>query len=276
VGQFDLFFADPPYNIGVDYGGGKAADSLTPDENLASCRRWLKLAANAVRPGGAVWLLLPDEWVGILDYVCRMELGLHMRNWIKWHETFGVQTTNKFARTSRHVLYYVRPSHPTTDDNRFTFNPDAVKVPSDRQTKYNDSRGAAGGKVMGDVWTVSRVAGTFSERAEGFKNQIPEELLTRVILSTTRPRDKVLEFFSGSGSLARVCLAEGRCYEGYERHGRNASRSHARVTERAAELRREKARVKIDLGNATTTVVVTKNQVPEGPRKNPEDFSDRG
>lgn len=237
AGEYDMAFGDPPYNIGVDYGAGSQTDKKSTEQYMSFTRGWLGVASRAVRAGGAVWVLLPDEWVGFADYVCRFELGLSMRNWVKWHETFGVQTTHKFARTSRHLLYFVRP--PAGKD-KVTFNAEAVKVPSERMLKYEDKRAAPGGKVMGDVWEVSRVAGTFSERAEGFANQIPEDLLTRVVQATTRSGDKVLEFFSGSGSLARVCLAEGRGYDGYEVEGRNAKNAHQRVQQRAVELRKEK------------------------------------
>lgn len=37
------------------------------------------------------------------------------------------------------------------DPERFTFNADAVKVPSARQWKYNDKRAKAGGKVPDDI-----------------------------------------------------------------------------------------------------------------------------
>lgn len=235
AGEFDLGFVDPPYNIGIDYGHGSAADRKSAAEYMSFTRGYIGLLRRAVRPGGAVWLLLPDEWVGFADYVCRFEAGLSMRNWVKWHETFGVQTTHKFARTSRHLLYYVTPGggkrHPET------FNPDAVKVPSARMTKYEDKRAAPGGKVMGDVWEISRVAGTFHERAAGFQNQLPEALLERVVLATTKPGDRVLEFFAGSGSLGRVCLSQGRGYDGYEQVEKNARNAHSRIEERAKELR---------------------------------------
>ena len=57
-----------------------------------------------------------------------------MRNWIVWHYTFGVNCTKKFNRSHAHILYYVG------DPKRFTFNADAVRVPSARQTTYADRR----------------------------------------------------------------------------------------------------------------------------------------
>lgn len=228
----DLLFMDPPYNFGISYEAGDkgAGDRLPPAHFLALLRRWLRQAAETVRPGGAVWVLLPDEWAADATVCLYHTHGFPRRGWIKWHETFGAQTRTKFARTSRHLLYHVRPDGPVT------FEADAVKVPSARQTKYRDRRAAAGGKVPGDVWQFARVCGTFAERAEGFPTQLPEALLERVVKACSRPGELVREFFAGSGSLARVCLRLGRRYDGYEANPRFAAMAAARVRALASEL----------------------------------------
>lgn len=53
--QADLVFADPPYNVGVDYGSG-TNDKMTPAEYLAWNQEWFRharsvAAAVAVTPG---------------------------------------------------------------------------------------------------------------------------------------------------------------------------------------------------------------------------------
>lgn len=221
-GTFDLCAADPPYNQGIDYGRGYC-DRVTPEDYLDFTRRWMKRGAEALRPGGSLWVLISDEWAAEVGWIACRELGLVRRNWIKWHETFGNQTKKKFARCSRHLFYFVKPGGP------LTFNARTVLVPSARQTKYNDARAATGGKVPDDVWQFSRVAGTFGERAEGFPTQIPEALWERVVRVATDPGGSVLEFFAGSGSLARVCVRLGRGYRGYERNERYAAMAAARV-----------------------------------------------
>ena len=56
----------------------------------------------------------------------------------------------------------------------------AVTVPSARQEKYGDRRASPGGKIMGDVWEVPRVCGTFKERVKGVPTQLPSELVRRI------------------------------------------------------------------------------------------------
>jgi len=70
----------------------------------------------------------------------------------------------------------------------------------------NDSR-AKGPKVPGDVWTFPRITGNHSERRSWIPTQHPEALLERIVLMSGGKR--VLELFSGSGTMIRVCKRLG-------------------------------------------------------------------
>jgi hypothetical protein len=48
-----LIFADPPYNIGVDYGDGAKADQLPADQYVAWCRQWVRLCRSAPNAANA-------------------------------------------------------------------------------------------------------------------------------------------------------------------------------------------------------------------------------
>jgi hypothetical protein len=50
--RFRLIFADPPYNLGIDYGGGPAEDLRPDGEYLSWCREWLGACAGT-RPAPA-------------------------------------------------------------------------------------------------------------------------------------------------------------------------------------------------------------------------------
>ena len=54
-GVIDTVFADPPFNLGKEYGA--KCDDLKPDEEyLAWCKRWVSERARTVSPGGALFL----------------------------------------------------------------------------------------------------------------------------------------------------------------------------------------------------------------------------
>jgi DNA modification methylase len=221
----DLVVADPPYNIGVDYGQGKSADRR-PDY-WEWCRKWIFLCDRALKPTGSLWIVSGQEHGAEIDLSLQLQ-GLHVRNRVTWHETFGVYCSHKFGRTSRPIFY------ATKARKGFTFNRSAVTVPSARQTKYGDRRAAPGGKVMGDVWKISRICGTFKERVPGVPTQLPEELVRRIVEVSSNPGDTVLDPFAGSGTIPAVASALGRNAIGIELNPEYAEIAKQRV-DRVAE-----------------------------------------
>ena len=180
-----------------------------------------------LKPTGSFYVAIGDEYAAELKV--RLDaLGLTMRNWIVWHYTFGVNCTQKFNRSHAHIFYYV------VDPKRFTFNADAVRVPSARQTTYADRRANPTGKLPDDTWvlrpqeerrllpagratpgTSPRVCGTFKERT-GHPCQMPEAVLERIIRVSSNPGDLVLDPFAGSGTTLAAAKRLGRRYLGIE------------------------------------------------------------
>jgi DNA modification methylase len=219
-----LAFADPPFNIGYEYD--VYHDRKGREEYLAWTEKWLAAVHRVLRPDGSFYVAIGDEYAA--EIKVRLDaLGLTMRNWIVWHYTFGVHCTRKFTRSHAHILYYV------ADPRRFTFEADAIRVPSARQTTYADRRANPRGRVPDDTWVlrpqederlfrpeddtwyVSRVCGTFKERT-GHPCQMPEAVLERIIRVSSRPGELVLDPFAGSGTTLAVSKRLGRDYIGCE------------------------------------------------------------
>lgn len=211
-GQARLVFADPPYNIGYDYGDGEAADSLADGDYLTWCEQWLAGCRDALTPDGSLWVLISDEYAAEYGVLLK-RLGLVLRNWIIWYETFGVNCSGKFNRTKRHLFYCVR------DPKRFVFHPDAVTRPSARQVLYNDGRAVEGGKLWDDLWAIPRLTGTCAERVPSFPTQLPLSLLTPIVACCTDPGDIVADPFNGSGTTGVAALRLKRQYRGCELRG---------------------------------------------------------
>lgn len=208
--KFNLIFADSPYNIGIDYGNGKKADLLSDKEFVQWCYKWLSECVVKLTDNGSLWILINDEYVSYFDIYLR-NLGLTRRNWIILYESFGVQTTKKFARTKRHLLYFVK------DEKNFIFNSDEVRVPSARLTKYGDDRANPKGKVDEDVWSMVRLCGTFKERIAGFPTQLPLDLLRRIVKVASNKGDWVLDPFAGSFTTGIACRELNRNCIGIEK-----------------------------------------------------------
>ncbi len=205
-----LIFADPPYNIGVDYGDGSDADSMEDADYLDWVSEWIELCVSALADDGSLWIVISDEYAA--DYhVLLRDHGLHIRAWIKWYETFGVNRPNNFGKTSRHILYAV------IDPKYYVFNAEAVTCKSARQEKYGDKRAAPDGKIWDDVWIIPRVTGTSSERVPGVPTQLPLELVSAVVGCASDPGDLVVDPFSGSGTTGVACVRLGRKYIGIDK-----------------------------------------------------------
>lgn len=226
-GWVDLVFADPPFNIGYLYHGYN--DERNDSEYLDFSRDWMKAVHRSLKPSGSFFLAIGDEYAADLCVIAKRDVGFHLRNWIIWHYTFGQQPKNKFARSHTHILYF------TKDPKNFTFNPDAVRVASARQTTYGDSRANPKGKLPddvwflrpqetpepmfapeGDTWNVSRVCGTFKEREGWHGCQMPIAVLDRIIKSASNPGDVVLDPFNGSGTTVVAAALLGRKYVGID------------------------------------------------------------
>lgn len=220
-----LVVADPPYNLGVDYGCDATADDLSEEEYRQWTVTWLLHARTMMSNDGSLWVIVPDEWAALVDETCRIYLNLIRRNWIKWYETFGVNCFRKFNRTSRHILYYVRDEHDFIFD---AYDP-VIRRMSDRQTKYKDKRANPNGKVLDDVWIVPRVAGTHKERCRWAPTQIPLEITRRIVCCASNPGDLVLDPFSGTASTGVAALEGGRRYIGIEKNAEYCERSRERL-----------------------------------------------
>jgi site-specific DNA-methyltransferase (adenine-specific) len=222
-GPARLIFTDPPYNIGIDYGDGEQADRLSDSAYMKWVRQWFALCWDCLTDDGSLWVMIGDEYAA--EYAVELKAtGYTVRSWIKWYETFGVNCSNKFNRTSRHIFYAVK------DPAAFVFNPEAVTRPSDRQAKYGDSRASAGGKIWDDVWQIPRLTGTYSERIPDFPTQLPLALVEPIVLCASMPGDLVVDPFNGSGTTGVASVRNARKYVGIEKSEAFADMASKRIT----------------------------------------------
>lgn len=205
----DLIFADPPFNIGYKYDVYE--DRKAHDDYYAWTEKWMRACyEKALKPTGSFWVAIGDEYAAEVKIIGD-SLGLHLRNWVIWHYTFGQNTKRKFARSHAHLFYWVK------DREDFAFNAEAVGVLSDRQKEYADKRANPLGRVPFDVWyEFPRVCGTFSERQCWHPCQMPEMLLARIVRACTNRGDLVFDPFAGSGTTLVTAKKLSRTFAGTE------------------------------------------------------------
>ena len=150
-GSVDLVFADPPFNIGYEYD--EYDDKRSCEDYLDWSKRWITEVIRVLKPCGTFWLAIGDEYAAELKVMSTRELGLTCRSWVVWYYTFGVHCTTKFTRSHAHLLHFVK------DPKEFTFNTDAIRVPSARQLVYGDKRANPKGRVPDDTWIIAPTGG---------------------------------------------------------------------------------------------------------------------
>jgi DNA modification methylase len=225
----DLIFADPPFNIGYKYDVYE--DRKAYDEYYAWTEQWMAACQSVLTPTGSFWIAIGDEYAAEVRVIGR-KLGLNLRNWVIWHYTFGQNTRKKFARSHAHLFYF------TADPKHFTFNADSVRIPSARQMNYADKRANPKGKVPDDVWSFSRVCGTFNERVKWHPCQMPERLLERIVHASSKPGDLVFDPFSGSGTTLVTAARLKRDYLGIDLSDDYVKHSTQRITDTLAGKRK--------------------------------------
>ncbi|GGI40574.1 hypothetical protein GCM10010988_29760 [Cnuibacter physcomitrellae] len=126
-------------------------------------------------------------------------------NEIIWAYDYGAKSKNRWPTKHDTILVYVKS--PTG----YHFDSAAVDREPYMAPGLVTPERAALGKLPTDVWWHTIVSPTGREKT-GYPTQKPEGVLRRMIQASSRPGDRVLDFFAGSGTTGAVAAALGRHY----------------------------------------------------------------
>jgi len=198
----DLIIADPPYNLGKDYGNG--SDTKNFEEYIQFTKKWTKEATRIVKQTGTIYVFMGFRFISYLYKILEKENSLNFVNWICWHYTQGMGKKKGFSPRHDDILIF-------TNSNKYTFNLDSIRVPQ----KYYRSRNNMRGANPGDVWGFSHIHYCQDNRQD-HPTQKPEGLIERMVLASSNEGDLVVDPFSGSGTTIRVCQQLNRNCIGIE------------------------------------------------------------
>jgi len=198
----DLIFADPPYNIGKQFGTFK--DSWRSDSDYAEwCYLWLDLCISKLSERGSIYVMTSTQAMPYLDLWLRDRLTILSR--IMWHyDSSGVQAKKYYGSLYEPILHCVK------NPKNYTFNAREIEVEAKTGAvrQLIDYRKATPEpykttKVPGNTWYFPRVRYRMPEY-EDHPSQKPEALLERIIKASSNPGDLVLDPFSGTFSTCAV------------------------------------------------------------------------
>jgi site-specific DNA-methyltransferase (adenine-specific) len=124
-------------------------------------------------------------------------------NEVIWAYDFGGRGKDRWPAKHDTILVYVkRMGAHFFDQDQIT------RVPYLAPSLVGKAK-AARGKLPTDVWWHTIVP-TAGKEKTGYPTQKPEGVLRRVLEPSSRPGDRVLDFFAGSGTTGAVAAALGR------------------------------------------------------------------
>jgi site-specific DNA-methyltransferase (adenine-specific) len=229
-GSFALAYLDPPFNTGGTqtrrtlattrdengdrrgFGGrtystrllGESSYRDAFDDYLAFLEPRLREVRRVLAPSGTLYFHIDYREAHycklLLDELFGRECFL---NEIVWAYDYGARTRRRWPPKHDTILVYVR------DPARYHFDAEAVDREPYMAPGLAGAEKAARGKLPTDVWWHTIVPTTGSEKT-GYPTQKPEGIVRRMVTASTRPGERCLDPFAGSGTLGAVARALGR------------------------------------------------------------------
>ena len=208
--SIDSIITDPPYflsNDGITCKGGKMVSVNKGnwdvrkgyDEIYSFNLNWIEESYRILKPGGTLWVSGTYHNIYTIGSIVDSIDDFRILNNITWVKTAPPPNLScRFFTHSTETLLWVRKGKKS----KHYFNYDLMK-------EINQ------GKQMKDVWIIGRPKKVEKELGK-HPTQKPEELIERIILSSTEKNDLVLDMFNGSGTTGVVAVRNNRKYIGIE------------------------------------------------------------
>ena len=227
----DLVFADPPYNLQLQ------SDLKRPDDSRVDAvdddwdkfesfkaydtftREWLAACRRVMKPAATIWVIGSYHNIFRVGAIMQ-DLGFWILNDVIWHKTNPMPNFRgrRFTNAHETLIWAAREPHA----KGYTFNYEILKAGNEDVQVRSD-------------WTIPLCTG--EERLKGkdgkklHPTQKPEALLSRVLLSSSKLDDLVLDPFCGTGTTGAVAKRLSRKFVGCERDPNYAKAAEKRIAE---------------------------------------------
>ena len=235
-----MVFADPPFNLGKDYGRG-ISDDMKAEEYLNWSKSWLSESARVLSEGGTLFVFNLPKW--LIEYGAFLNgLGMVFRHWIAMRMPKAYPRGKKLSPAHYGCLYYTKGAPKT-------FNKIYVPIPVCRHCggeirDYGGHRKALNERGLNLMDVIDSPEDVWSEaerplgRGEGWTdaddlwqdvppvrhskykvrgaNELAPIMLERLIALSTTKGDMVLDPFGGSGTTYYAAEKLGRRWLGVE------------------------------------------------------------
>jgi site-specific DNA-methyltransferase (adenine-specific) len=235
--SIDAIITDPPYGVSghTDKNGW---DNIIPFKPL-----WAELE-RVIKPKGAIILFANQPFTTDLIQSNR-KLFKYQWIWIKSKPTGFINAQNAPLRSYEDICVFSKGTTANKSPNRMNYYPQGLIEINKFKKSKNDE---------GDVWGArpSRDNAGYIQKFSNYPRNIlyyssvtkpihptekPLDLLQNLIQTYTKERDTVLDFSSGSGSLAHASILENRNFICIERDELWYNRSIMRIEALRQEIK---------------------------------------
>jgi site-specific DNA-methyltransferase (adenine-specific) len=215
--SIDMIFADPPYNLsngGFTVHAGRMVSVNKGDWDISRGfaddydfhHRWLEACKRVLKPSGTLWVSGTYHSIYQCGHALQA-LGYHILNDISWFKPNASPNLScRFFTASHETLIWVRKDKKA----KHTFNYEHMK-----EGDWSEDKLKKPGLQMRSVWSI----GTPRPEEKKFgkhPTQKPLDLLKRIVLSSTKKGDIVLDPFAGSATTGIASILHGRKFIGID------------------------------------------------------------
>ncbi|HZD91134.1 MAG TPA: site-specific DNA-methyltransferase [Pseudolabrys sp.] len=225
----DLVFADPPYNLQLQSDLKRPDDSRVDavDDDWdkfesfkaydAFTRSWLAACRRVMKPSATIWVIGSYHNIFRVGAIMQ-DLGFWILNDVIWRKTNPMPNFRGRRFTNAHETLIWAAREPNA--RGYTFNYEILKAGNEDVQVRSD-------------WTIPLCTGEERLKGEDGKKlhptQKPEALLSRVLLSSSKLDDLVLDPFCGTGTTGAVAKRLSRKFVGCERDPAYAKAAEKRI-----------------------------------------------
>lgn len=214
--QFDLLFADPPYNLTKRFGK-ESFSERTAEEYEQWLDSWLRLCVPLLKQTASVYIC--GDWRSSSAIQRVGSKYFKLRNRITWEREKGRGAKANWKNAAEDIWFF-------TVSDRYTFNLDAVKQRRRVIAPYRDNgrpkdwsetdEGNFRDTHPSNIWTDITVPFWSMPENTDHPTQKPEKLLAKIIVASSNENDLILDPFAGSGTTAVVAKKLGRRFVAIE------------------------------------------------------------
>jgi len=233
-----IIIADPPYNIGKDFGND--SDKQPMDEYLKWCEIWIKDCLRILKPNGTMFVYGFSENLALI--LSKVPYNIN-RRWIIWHYTNkNMASLNFWQRSHESILVLWKDDKVFhRDDIREAYTEGFLNGAAGKERSATKGRFSNGNKTTTynahpngalprDVIKIPALAGGAgkNERVD-HPTQKPIALCEKLLLSCKQSDGYVLVPFAGSGSECVAAKKMGLPFVGIELNEEYVKLIHRRL-----------------------------------------------